>query len=340
MAERAVYVSCADDRAIHVLAMDEASGALRARAVVEVPGPPGPATSMPLAFSVDRRFLYAAIRLPPYPVSCFVVDPPGGIPVLRGTAELPEAMAYIACAGGHLLGASYPGALLSSSPSGAGGVPGVACDVVRTSPKAHSILPDPAGRFIYAAVLGGDEILIFTLDAQGRLQPAGRAEIRPGAGPRHLRFAPGGRFLYAVNESDATIDAWRVNTATGALSLEQTVAMLPPGTEGRIAAADIQITPDGRFLYASERLTNILFGCRVDAATGRLEPIGAVPAEAAPRGFAIDPNGRFLLCAGQSTGRVAAYAIDGQGGRLTRIGEHPVGANPNWVEFAPAASSG
>lgn len=325
-------VACAEDSTIHTLALDEAGG-LHRRAVTRVPAPEGTATSLPLALSADRTRLYAGVRIAPNPVVTFAVGPGGALSVL-GSAELPAAMAYIAVdrAGRNLLGASYHGAVVSRSPIEADGVVRQpAAQVIATPPRAHCVMPAPDGAHVHVPCLGGDTILRFRLEASG-LTLVGEAATATGAGPRHLVFAPGGAHAYCLNELDATIDAWAVG-ADGALTHLQNVATLAPGTSGAIAAADIHLTPDGRFLYASERLTNILSAWRRDVGTGRLTPLGDVASEAAPRGFAIDPTGRYLLCAGQSSNHVGCYAISHATGALTPLGRIAVGGNPNWVEF-------
>jgi 6-phosphogluconolactonase len=324
-----VYVSCAGDHAIHVLEL-AADGGLRTVEVTTVPAPDGESSSMPLA--LDGRHLFAAVRAAPYPASSFSVAADGRLRWL-GSADLPAAMAYITTDGASrvLLGASYHGSVLMRMAIGADGVPRGPAQVIVTPPKAHSIITDPAGRWIYAAVLGGDAILRLDIDpASGEMVLRDRTAVRAGAGPRHLRFRPDGRFLYAINELDATVDAFAVKD--GALAHVQTVALLPPGTTGAIAAADIHLTPDGALLFASERLSNTLSSFRVDTASGLLSPAGVVPAEASPRGFAIDPAGRFLLCAGQTSNHVTVHAISADG-TLRMIVRHAVGDNPNWVTF-------
>ena len=313
------YVACADDRSIHTLAMEE--GALRVVAVTVVPGPDGTGSSQPLAISPDRGFLYAAVRQPPYPMSRFAIGADGGLTWL-GASDLPHAMAYIVADGAYVLGASYPGGLVSCTPAEGGD-----SRVTLTTPRAHCIVPGPGG--VDVPCLGGDVSLRRGVE-EGVLVDRGRAATHAGAGPRHIRFSADGRFGYCANELDATLDVWSVDSA-GDLHAVQTVAMLPAGTVGRIAAADIHLTPNGGLVIASERLTNILSVWRRDAASGMLAHACTVEAERVPRGFAIDPTGRFLLCAGQETGRVASYAIDPAGG-LTRLGSVAVGPNPNWIE--------
>lgn len=146
-------------------------------------------------------------------------------------------------------------------------------------------------------------------------------------------FHPDNRRLYLLNELDATINAYAFDGRSGLLSPIETVSAVPPGCSGVPSAADIHVTPDGRFLYASERTTSTLAGFRIDADTGRLSAIGHVATETHPRGFAIDPWGRFLLAVGQRSHQLTVYAIDAGSGRLEARARYPMGQNPNWVEI-------
>jgi 6-phosphogluconolactonase len=248
-------------------------------------------------------------------------------------------MAYIVTdrTGRYLLGASYHGSKLAISRIGPqGAVEAPAIEVLATPPNAHCIVTDQTNRHVYATSLGGDVVLQFRFDAgSGRITPSDPPTVRskPKAGPRHLAFAPDGRFLYLINELDGTVNGYQVAAATGALTERQTVALLPAGFADKPSAADLHITPDGRFLYGSERASNTIMGFAVDAASGRLTPIGSTPTEAAPRGFRIDPSGRVLLAVGQSSNRMSVYAIDGGTGRLAKLADYPMGINPNWVEI-------
>ena len=96
---------------------------------------------------------------------------------------------------------------------------------------------------------------------------------------------------------------------------------------------DIHLTPDGKFLYASERTTSTLAAFSVDLKTGLLTSIDSYPTEKQPRGFNIDPTGRYLLSVGQLSNSMTSYAIDKATGKLTKLREYPMGKNPNWVEI-------
>lgn len=343
MSELLAYVSCADERAIVTFAMDRATGALTKRASTPVPGPTGPGMSMPLAFSPDRRVLHAAVRIAPFPCSSFAVDAATGALSHLGAANLDDAMAYIVVepSGRNLLAASYPGAIVTSHEVGAGGaVKAPARQVIDTPLRAHAVITDAAGRFAYVPCLGGDVVLQLAIEPEtGRMTQAGRLRTHAGCGPRHMRFSPCGRFAYVLGELDGSILACTVDGA-GRLSAMQAVSTLPRGFRAppgqRIMAADIHITPDGRFLYASERLTEVLSAWRIGPG-GTLSPVGSIGTDPMPRGFAIDPSGRFLLCASQTTGAVRSYAIDQQTGALMLLASTRAGANANWIEFLQTA---
>ena len=332
-----VYVSNADSGDISVLRMDAASGALVPLSRATVGGAAGP-----LAVSPDRRFLYVARRTAPTAVLGFAIAAGSGELSLLGEAELPAGMAYIATdrTGRYLFSASYGGNLLSVGAIAANGLPQPVQQVLPTEPNAHAVLVDSSNRFVLATSLGGDIVMQQRFDPMtGRLSantpPA--VHVRKGAGPRHLVFHPGGRFVYLLNELDASIDVFGFDAEQGLLAPLQTITSLPAGMCGAPWAADIHVTPDGRFLYSSERRSSTLAAFRIDAASGQLSLIGHVPTEAQPRGFRIDPRGRFLLAVGQVSHHLSIYAIDAATGALTPLARYGVGQNPHWVEIIDLA---
>ncbi len=341
--ETIVYVSNAGDPSVSILAMDRTTGDLRLIDKTIVPDVmPGP-TSMPLALSPDRRFLFAALRGEPFAVASFAIDRASGRLRHLGNAPLDASMAYatIDKTGRWLICASYPQGELTINPIDADGhVTAPPVQIITDRPKAHCVVVDAANKHAYCPVLAQDVILQFDFDAAaGRVSPSTPAEVRTkaGAGPRHLAFHPSGRFLYLITETTATIGAYAVDPAAGTLKELQFVDMLMPDYRGPIAAADLHVTPDGHFIYGSERRTNSLAGFRIDAATGTLSPVGHWPTETTPRGFAIDPRGRFLLAAGLESHHVTVYAIDPGSGALTPIKGHAMGRMPNWIEILDLA---
>ena len=116
--------------------------------------------------------------------------------------------------------------------------------------------------------------------------------------------------------------------------------MLPADFAGGAPwAADLHLTPDGRFLFASERRSSTLSSYAVDATSGALTLLARRPTETEPRGFALSPDGRHLIAVGQASNRLSHYAIDVESGGLTTLGDRPIGTNPNWVEIVDLRAS-
>ncbi|MFL5268847.1 MAG: lactonase family protein [Stellaceae bacterium] len=334
-----VYVSNAGSKEIYVLAMNRDSGDLTIINKVPVPGTDKPSpSSMPMAVSPGHRFLYAALRSDNFPASSFAIDPVTGRLSHLATTPLQDSMAYIVTdrTGRYLLSASYPGNKLTINPIDDNGrIVEKPTQIIPDRPKAHCILVDPANKHVYATSLGADIIMEWKFDpAAGRLSPIGPGMIqaRPGAGPRHLALHPNGRFLYLITETTDTIGAYAIDQPTATLTELQFVNALPADFKEQPAAADLHVTPDGRFLYGSERKTSTLAGYRIDPEKGTLSPIGHFPTEKTPRGFAIEPRGRFLLSVGLDSNAMTVYRIDPQSGALASLKQYPMGQQPNWIE--------
>jgi 6-phosphogluconolactonase len=338
--ETIVYVSNAGSTEVHVLAMNRASGDLDLVERVPVPGGGQPSpSSMPMALSPDRRFLQVALRSEPFTAASFRVDPASGRLQHLGNAPLDAPMAYTTTdrTGRWLIAASYPHGKLVINPIDAEGrVKAPPSQILTDRPKAHCVIVDASNRNVYCPVLAQDIVMQLKFDpGKGTVSPNSPAEIRTkaGAGPRHLAFHPTGRFLYLITETTATIGAYAVDPANGTLKELQFVDMLGADHTGPRAAADLHVTPDGQFIYGSERRTSTLAGYRIDAEKGTLSPIGRTPTEATPRGFAIDPRGRFLLSAGLDSNHLTVYRV-GPDGALDPVKRHAMGKQPNWIEFA------
>lgn len=328
----AVYVSNAESGDISVLHIDPLRGTLAPIQRVEVGG-----EVMPMALSPDRRRLYAARRSEPREALSFEIDPKSGELDAIGHAALPHSMASIATdrGGRFLLSASYGGNQIAVSPIDANGVVQAARQVLPTDPKAHAIHADPSNRFVFATSLGGGVVMQFRFDAAtGELTPNTPPTFAPhaSASPRHFVFSADARFVYLLNELDAAIDVLAFDETTGTLRTVQTIGSLPPRFSGEPWASDLHLTPDGRFLYSSERRSSTLAVFHVDAASGELRLVGHVPTEDQPRGFNVTPDGRFLVAAGQRSNRLRLYAIDPHAGSLSDCGDSPAGRGPNWVE--------
>ena len=206
--------------------------------------------------------------------------------------------------------------------------------------------------------LGSDQIFQLVFDAKaGRLTsntPA-VAQMQAGTGPRHFVTSADNRFVYMLSELLATVSTFALNATTGLLTEIGSASGVPPNAglvpgaprpatgaaetgplrnrERDIWAADIHLTPDGRFLYISERTSSTLGAFGVDAASGQLAYLGSWPTERQPRGFAISPDGRFLVACGEKSETISVHAIDQAGGALSLLQKYPGGKGANWVEI-------
>jgi 6-phosphogluconolactonase len=334
-----VYVGNAESQDISVFAL-ATDGTLTAIETVAVPGPATPGGSLPLAVSADRLRLYAALRNEPYSVAAFSIAPRTGRLAHLGSGPLADSMAYISLdeTGRHLFAASYGGSKVSVNVIGTDGAPGDIRQVLATEPKAHAILPAPGNRHVLATSLGGDAIHQYCFDAgTGQLSSNDPplARIAPaGGGPRHFVFGPDARFVYLLNELDGTVHVLPWGAEQGTLGDEvQSITAMPRGSTAKPWGADIHVTPDGRFLYASERTTSTLAAFSIAAGTGRLTPLGNFATETQPRAFSIAPSGRHLLSVGELSNALTVHAIDPSTGALTALASTPVGRKPNWVEI-------
>ena len=333
-----VYVGNSDSQDVTVLELKK-SGDLTPVETKAVPGPDKRGGSLPMAVSPNKKLLYVGLRNEPYSAVTFSIDKKTGKLTLVGSGPLADSMAYVATdrTGKFLLSASYGGHKVAVNPIGANGVVGQTLQTMATKPNAHCIVTDPSNRFVLHTSLGGDVIYQDKFDAKtGKLTPNDppTVSVKAKAGPRHLVFSPNKKFVYLVNELDGAIYVFPWNAKSGTLKKEvQVASAVPKGFSGKVWAADIHLTPDGKFLYASERTTSTLAAFRVDRRKGMLTAIDSFATEKQPRAFNIDPTGRYLLSVGQVSNSMTSYSIDRKTGKLNKLKEYPMGKNPNWVEI-------
>ncbi len=341
-AETIVYVGTTENNEIEVLRLDPADGNLSEIDKTPVPGlAKAGDTSTPMTVSPDGRFLFVVTR-GVATVSTFSIDPASGKFTHVANAALPggmaEGWAYISTdqSGRYLLSAATDGHKVAVSPIDKNGKVGAVQQIVDTAPKAHSIVTDPTNHFVLVASLNGDLIHQYRFDpGTGRLSPndPALARVKEKAGPRHLVFSSSGKLVYVLNELDASVNVFDFDPKDGTLSHKQLVPTLPPDFADKSGrAADLHLTPDGKYLYVCERHTSTIVAFRVDSPDGTLTVIGRYPTEKQPRGFNIDPSGTYLLAVGQLSHSMTTYRIDKGTGELTRLKHYPMSKNPNWVE--------
>ena len=325
-----VYVSLSGENRIAVFRLDESSGALEAAGSLAVDGSPGS-----IALDPSGRRLYVALRSTGK-LAALRADPRTGELTVAHETTVGESSPYVITAAGgrYLLSAYYrAGKVMVHSIGDDGALSAAPLQTIDTAPRAHCIRPDPSGKFVFVPHTAPNAVFQFRLDADaGRLVANTPPEVEtpPDTGPRHIFFHPTAAFAYVANEQGSSVTAYRFDRASGTLDPLQTLSTLPEGFEKRNSCADVEVTPDGRFVYVSNRGHDSLAGFRVDAADGTLTPIGRFPTEQTPRSFNIDPTGRYIVAAGQASGRLATYRLEDDG-QLNRLTTYPVGDGPAWV---------
>jgi 6-phosphogluconolactonase len=335
-----LYVGNAGSNEIFIYSLDGKTGELTRIDKLTVPGITKAGSSMPMAVSPDKKFLYAGFRGEPMVAATFTIDGKTGKLTHVGNGPLADSMAYISTdhTGKWLLGASYPGHKVTVNPIGPNGVIEAVKQSIPNLPNSHSIIPDNSNQHVLSPSLGADVVNEFTFDAKtGTLTPntPPSMKVKDKNGPRHFRYSSDEKFVYLLNETAAVVDVFTYDATKGVLTKQiQEITALPlEGPKEKIWAADIHLTPDGKFLYASERGTSTIAQYQVDAKTGMLTANGSVPTEQQPRAFEIDPTGKFLYAVGELSDSMTSYAIDAKSGALTKLKQYPVGKNPNWVQI-------
>ncbi len=340
--ELRVFISAfaaGNEGAIHAFQLDLESGKLRpTNRTADIEHP------FFLAVSPNNKFLYS-IHAPgkfggtqDEQVTAFeIIDKEGRLRLLNRRTSRGTASCYLDVdqAGKSLVVANYLNGSLASfaiQPDGSLSEPVTFVQHVgssvnedrQSSPHAHCSVISPDGRFVLAADLGLDQILCYQLAASNSsLTPNQQAFVRtlPGAGPRHLTFHPHGKFTYVINELANSVTAFDFHRDTGFLTERSTISTLPSDFTGKSYCADLKITPDGRFLYGTNRGHDSLAAYRI-AQDGSLTLIGIEPSLGkGPQNLAITPNGQLLLCANMPGNNVVVFRIDPNSGKLTRTGE-------------------
>lgn len=287
-----------------------------------------------LAFRPDSHDVYTANHNETNSVSAFRENPANGkltIVNSQSSGGVLPVFLTVDLSGKNILVANYDSSV-AVLPIGPQGRLEPAASVIRNKGSgtagappshAHSIIMSPDNRFAITPDNGWNELRVYRFDAdKGRIAPNDPAFLRApaGVGPRQFVFHPSGSFAYAVGESGSCVMAMRWDARRGTLTLVQTVSTLPPGFHGDSAAADVQIHPSGRFLYASNRGPDNIAVFRVDPVDGTLTPVQYESSYGKrPVNMRIDPTGNYLFSANVAGDSITEFRIDPQTGRLVHM---------------------
>jgi 6-phosphogluconolactonase len=307
--------------------------------------------------SSDRRHVYSVNELPgdngPASqrggISAFGFDPASGqLTFLNKVSSEGNDPCYLKISpdGKYLLTANYsvaadPGGSFAVFPLQADGQVGQAVLTVhhegggpvkgrQDNSHVHSTVFSPDGQYLFAQDLGADKLYSYRYTPDGSRGLFGPTEwrytdVKAGSGPRHLVFGSDGKYAYLTSELAATVSTFRYDN--GRLTLLQVSPLTEPGFKGQVGAAAIHLSPDGRFLYATNRGdANQIVIFSVDQANGHLKLIGRQSSLGkSPREFAIDPTGNWLIVGNQNSDTAYVFKRDQQTGLLE--------ANPKEIEM-------
>lgn len=328
-------------KGIYSFRFNQETGTATPLSSVEVPNPSY------LTPSEDGKFVYAVSEMNDdrAAVNAFSFNRRTGKLRLLNTQSTQGAdPCYVSTNGKAVLTANYGGGTMSVFPLRKNGklefaskvYMGIAlgADTARQMvPHMHCALFSPDGKYIFVTDFSADRIMQFKVHPQSItvFRPAELTEIELGSGPRHLTFSPNGKFAYLISELSGMVTAF--SYADGNLRQIQSIAADTVAARG---SADIHLSPDGKYLYASNRLkADGIAIFAVNGEDGTLTRVGYQLTGLHPRHFNITPNGKYLLVACRDSNVIQVYERDAQTGMLTDTGKDIVVDKPVCVQFVP-----
>lgn len=328
-------------KGIYSFRFNQETGTTTPLSSVEVPNPSY------LTPSEDGKFVYAVSEMNDdrAAVSAFSFKRKTGKLRLLNTERTYDAdPCYVSTNGKAVLTANYSGGSMSVFPLRKNGKLESICktymgialgaDTTRQmEPHMHCALFSPDGKYIFVTDFSADRIMQFKTHPQNItvFRPAELTEIELGSGPRHLTFSPNGKFAYLISELSGKVTVFGYDD--GILTQIQSIAADTVGARG---SADIHLSPDGKFLYASNRLkADGIAIFAVNAEDGTLTRVGYQLTGLHPRHFNITPNGKYLLVACRDSNVIQVYERDAQTGMLRDIKQDIVVDKPVCVQFVP-----
>jgi 6-phosphogluconolactonase len=322
--------------AVRAYDLDKATGALTQRGGDYDAGP----SPSYLALDPGRTHLYASSAEASGGVAALAIGKDGALTQLNHQPGSDGGFAHLAVdpASQLVLAASFEGGGVSVFPIASDGSLEAEAQHVDfgDGAYAHAIAFDQAGEHVLVPTLGLDQIQQLVLGQDGMLTPNSPAFVATaaGAGPRHIVVHPGFQLAFVVNEVDSTVTPYQL-AGSGTLTPGTPISMLPAGGfAGENTGAHIEISPDGRFVYASNRGHDSIVVYAVDQTSGALTLVEHEPTRGlTPRDFDVDPNGQILIVANQESDNLSVYAIESDG-TLTPLGTPtPSGPSPRCVQF-------
>lgn len=288
-----------------------------------------------LTLSPDRKHIYSVNEDGDQSaLSSFEFDKSSGrIAFLNRQPSMGNDPCYVINDDRHVIAANYSGGTISVFAKNADGSLAPAKQVIRhegrsvdparqEKPHVHMVHFSPDQKFVLATDLGTDRLYVYRYnpDAQRVLELKDSLAVKTGGGPRHLAFSPNGMHVYLLHELDGTLTAY--NYQGGTLRRIQETSVVTPGFNGKTGAADVHLSSDGKFLYATNRGdANTISVFAVDARGKLAHRQTLASGGKGPRNFAIDPTGKHVLVAHQQSNDVVVFTRDAHTGLLENTGK-------------------
>ena len=299
-----------------------------------------------LSIHPSRKFIYAANEIAPGKITSYSIDPKDGKLTLLNEASAGgggPCHILVHPDGKWVFTGNYGSGHIGVAPINLDGTVGTPLEPVLGGKNAHQISIDPSGKFVFVPFLGSNHVNQYLFDeATGKLTPNdppfATASVDQ-AGPRHIAFHPSGRFAYVINEKNCTIDSFEYDRTKGLLSNPKSLPTMPADAYASMkgkSTAHVVVSPDGKFVYGSNRGHDSIAIYSVDSATGRLTFVahenggGEVKT---PRDFALDPSGKFAIVANQAKDYILVFKRDEAKGTLEKIASVKVPEKGAYVGF-------
>lgn len=313
-----------DSEGIYSLSFDPATGLLDSqRLEAKIPNPSF------LTVSRDGHFLYAVQETDDFDtasggLSAFRIDPEG-LHLLNSLPSEGKHPCHIATQDSMVVVSNYTGGSLAIFKTNADGSLSqgpyvIDHKIVNPDKKSHVHKAHFMGDLLYSADLGLDQLRVYHHIAnEWNAMQEHTLYVQAGAGPRHFIFDDSATFLYVINELNSTIEVYKKEESQ-IFKFLQTISTLPPDYTGNNACADIHLSPDGQFLYASNRGHNSIAIFRIDLESGLIALVSIDALDGNwPRNFVIDPSGAYLLVANQKSNDITVYRRENDRGSLSII---------------------
>lgn len=299
-----------------------------------------------LSVSGDSRQLYSVVKDGASGgIAAYQIDTEGRLKETGKHISSGASPCYVSIdpEGQYILSANYHRAtvdLYEAAPTGIGALldtdqhSGSGADPERQEgPHVHFADLTPDRKYVVAIDLGTDQLTTYRIDG-GKLVQAAVLEFAPGTGPRHLVFHPSAPFAYVISELSSEVIVLHYDADTGRFDPVQKVSALSEHFTGHSQGGAVKISPDGHFVYASNRGADTLAVFETGQDSGKVSFVEHVPTGGEwPRDFEIDPTGRFLVAANQNSGNLVLFQRNGKTGRLIPAGSEIFIPDPVCIKF-------